>query len=141
VVKSSIVAGTGIQDDRSALAAFCNSLSETSRSIVVEADRLIRSLNPAVLQILWGHQRTIGYGIGPKKMSEHYCYLDVYDQHVNLEFNHGVALPDPEHLLKGSGARFRSLRLDSAADLDHPGLRTLLLAAAEERQKAVQFRS
>jgi len=131
------VAGTGIKDDGSAFAAFCNSLSENARAIVVEADRLIRSLNPAVVQILWAHQRTIGYGIGPKKMTEHYCYLDVYDQHVNLGFNHGVALADPKHLLKDSGARFRSLRLNSAADLDHPGLRALLLEAAEERQRAV----
>lgn len=131
------MAGAGVQDDASAFAAFCHSLPENVRSIVAGADQLIRSLNPLVVRILWTHQRTVGYGVGPKKMTEHYSYLDIYDQHVNMGFNHGVALPDPEGLLKGSGARFRSLRLNSASDLDQPGLRQLLLDAAEERQQAV----
>ena len=47
------------------------------------------------MQVLWAHQRTIGYGVGPKKLSEHYAYFDVYDPHVNLGFNRGAALPDP----------------------------------------------
>jgi hypothetical protein len=131
------VAGAGVQDDQAAFAAFSEALPENVRSIVVAADRLIRSVDPQVVQVLWAHQGTVGYGIGPKKLTEHYCYLAVYyDKHVNLGFNHGVELADPQGLLQGSGARFRSLRLSAPGDLDQPGLEQLLRDAAEERRHA-----
>jgi Domain of unknown function (DU1801) len=133
------VASAGVQDDQAAFVAFCESLPENVRSIVVAADRLIRSVNPQVVQILWPHQRTVGYGIGPKKMTAHYCYLAVYhDKHVNLGFNHGVELADPDGLLGGSGARFRNLRLSSHGDLDQPGVQQLLRDAADERRHATR---
>jgi hypothetical protein len=30
------------------------------------------------------------YGVGPKKMSEHYAYLAVHPRHVNLGCNYGA---------------------------------------------------
>ena len=39
------------------------------------ADELIRRVDPEVVRVVWPHQRTAGYGVGPRKMSEHYAYL------------------------------------------------------------------
>lgn len=97
------------------------------------ADGEIRAADSAVVQVLWPHQRTVGYGIGAKKLSEHYCYLDVYERHVNLGFNHGVALADPAGLLTGSGARFRNLTLREPGDVRRHEVRALLTAARAER--------
>ncbi len=44
-----------------------------------------------------------GYGIGPKKMSEHFCYIALNEDYVNFGFNQGADLPDPKGLLEGSG--------------------------------------
>jgi hypothetical protein len=127
----------GVVDDPTAFATFLASLSETVRVLVATADEVIRREDPRVVQVLWPHQRTIGYGIGPKKLSEHYAYLDIYDRHVNLGFNHGAALPDPEGLLEGTGMRFRKTTLRQPEDAHGPGLRAPLRAARAERVDAV----
>jgi hypothetical protein len=49
---------------------------------------------PDVVRVVWPHQRTVGYGVGPKKMTEHYAYLAVHPRHVNLGCNHGAHLDD-----------------------------------------------
>jgi hypothetical protein len=33
---------------------------------------------PDVVEVPWPRQRVIGYGVGPKKMSEHFCYVAVH---------------------------------------------------------------
>ena len=127
----------GVVEDADAFDAFCRSLPGPAARIVEAADQAIRAEDPDVTQVLWAHQRTLGYGVGPKKMSEHYAYLDVYDRHVNLGFNHGASLPDPGGLLGGSGARFRSMKLSRPEDVDRPEIRELLRAAARERRETL----
>lgn len=51
---------------------------------------------------------------------------------IGLCFIHGARLPDPSGLLCGSGKQTRFIRLPSAAVLDHPGVVTLLSAAADQ---------
>jgi hypothetical protein len=53
--------------------------------------------------------------------------------YVNLEFADGVDLPDPERKLEGAGKRARHIKVRSAADVDAPAVRALLLAAARHR--------
>ena len=75
----------------------------------------------------------IGYGVGPKKMSEHFCYLAVQRDHVNLGFNFGAELPDPEGLLAGPGKLLRHVKITSDKDLARPALRRLLEIATRHR--------
>lgn len=76
------------------------------------ADELIRRTDPDAGRAVWPHQPTVGYGIGPKKMSEHYAYLAaslaVHDRHLNLGCNHGARL-DHGGLLEGSGQNMRKM--------------------------------
>lgn len=123
----------GVVDDEGAFSAFLMGLGPVPRQLVSTADEIVREADADVVQVLWPHQRTVGYGVGPKKLSEHYCYLDVYDEHVNLGFNHGVAVPDPAGLLKGSGARFRNLTVRQPGELRRPEVRALLVAARAQR--------
>lgn len=71
------------------------------------------------------------------RLREAFCHVAAYPKHVNLGFNRGVDLPDPERLLAGGGARIRHVRIAAAADLARPGVRALLRAAAAEgRERA-----
>jgi hypothetical protein len=74
-----------------------------------------------------------GYGIGPKKMSEHFCYIALYKDHLNLGFNQGAELPDPEGLLQGPGKMLRHTKIAESEDLHNPALRRLLEAALDHR--------
>jgi hypothetical protein len=40
-----------------------------------------------------------------------FCYVAVHTEHVNLGFRHGAQLDDPEHLLEGTGASMRHIKL------------------------------
>ena len=46
-------------------------------------------------------------------------------------------MPDPEGLLKGSGNVVRSIRLETAATLDRPAVRTLMKLALERAKVGI----
>ena len=89
------------------------------------------------MEVVWPHQGTVGWGIGPKKMSEHYAYLAVHPAHVNLGFYRGALLPDPAHLLGGTGKTMRHIRIDSRDEVARPQVAALLRAARAEREAAL----
>ncbi len=69
---------------------------------------------------------TVGFGVGPKKVSEQYNYLDFHAAHISLGLYYGADLDDPSGVLVGTGKRMRSVKIASLEDLDRPGLRALL---------------
>lgn len=117
--------------------AVLDHTSEDGRRIANAARALIRELDPDVVEVLWPHQGTAGFGVGPKKMSEHYAYLALHPRSVNLGFYRGASLPDPAGLLGGPGANMRHMRLNSVSDLERPEVRQLLRDARAERLTAL----
>jgi hypothetical protein len=111
-------------------------LSPEVSALVVAADEVIRRTDPAVVRIVWPHQKTVGYGVGPKKMSEHYAYLAVHPKHVNLGCNYGARLDDGG-LLEGTGQNMRKTTVRTTDDLADPRLVPLLRRAREERLQAL----
>ena len=105
-------------------------------TLVVAADEVIRRTDPAVVRVVWPHQKTVGYGVGPKKMSEHYAYLAVHPRHVNLGCNYGARLDDGG-LLEGTGQNMRRTTVRTVDDLRDPRLVPLLRTAREERLQAL----
>lgn len=65
-----------------------------------------------------------------ERLKDGFCHVAAYTSHVNLGFHRGAELPDPEGLLEGSGVRIRHVKIRALADLDRPGVRTLVAAAA-----------
>jgi len=106
------------------------------RDLATRTRALILSVMPEVVEVSWPRQGVIGYGVGPKKMSEHFCYVAAHRDHVNLGFNHGAELPDPEGLLRGPGKLMRHTRIDQPEDLSNPALRRLLEVASAHRMPA-----
>ena len=94
------------------------------------ARELLAEVMPGVTEVPWARQRIAGYGVGPKKMSQHFCYLAPFKTHLNFGFMYGAQLPDPENLLEGSGANLRHVKIRSLADLERPALRRLVEAAS-----------
>lgn len=67
----------------------------------------------------------IGYG-SSERFSDGICHIAVYSQHVNLGFNQGALLDDPNDMLKGNGKRIRHLTIKSTEDLARPEIRFFL---------------
>ena len=106
------------------------------RDLARRTRALIRKVLPDVVEVPWPRQKTVGFGVGPQKMSEHFCYVAVLPDRVNLGFNYGSELPDPEGLLQGTGRLFRHAKIASPRDLENPALRRLLEAASRHRMPA-----
>ena len=65
--------------------AIGDSSSEV-QSIARRLRELIIKIYPGVVEVPWPKQRLVGYGVGPKKMSEHFCYIGAQSTRVNLGF-------------------------------------------------------
>jgi hypothetical protein len=60
-----------------------------------------------------------------------FIHIAVYSQWVNLGFNRGSQLPDVHHILQGTGASIRHIRIACPGDLERPEVRTFVKAAIE----------
>lgn len=96
-----------------------------------QTKQLITEIMPDVVEVAWPRQKIIGYGVGPKKMSEQFCYIAVLARRINLGFYYGADLDDPAQLLEGTGKMLRHVKITTVEQLDDPALRQLLEAAAK----------
>lgn len=124
--------------DQASFDALCARFDREVQELARRVHALIVELDPGVVEVVWPRQGTVGYGVGPRKMSEHYAYLALHSRHVNLGFNRGASLPDPAGLLGGPGASLRHTKLRSLADVEVPALAGLLVAARRERIQALR---
>jgi len=101
------------------------------RQIAGLARDLVLGTLPKVVEVVWVREGSAGYGVGPKKMSEHFCYIAPQRAYVNLGFFYGSDLEDAAGLLEGSGKRLRHVKLRSVSDVENPELLTLVRAASQ----------
>lgn len=103
------------------------------RAIARATRALVFDVLPETVEVDWVQQKVVGLGTGPKKKTEHFAWIQPNKSHVNLGFNYGAELPDPEGLLEGTGSLFRHVKMRSAADVARPGVRALLEVAIAHR--------
>jgi hypothetical protein len=51
------------------------------------------------------------------RLKDAFCAVAVYRDYVNLSFNYGALLPDPQKRLRGQGARIRHIKIENAEEL------------------------
>jgi hypothetical protein len=116
---------------------FEDLLAETEaslRPVVRRLREIVLEVHPEAAEVVRLGDRAATYGLGPKKMSEGYCYVLPYRRWVNLGFYQGATLPDRDCLLDGTGARLRHVKVRSLEDADAPAVRELVVAALAERR-------
>lgn len=112
-----------------AIESFSPEIQEIARN----TRELIHEVLPQVVEVVWVRQKNTGFGTGPKKNTEHLCWLMPATHHVNLGFNYGAELPDPTHLREGTGKLFRHIKIRTIDDLKNPNLIQLLKFATTYR--------
>lgn len=118
------VGGNGSFED--VIAAAPPEIQALSRTVRA----LLADVMPGITEVPWARQKIAGYGVGPKKMSQHFCYIAPFKKHLNFGFMYGAHLPDPQNLLEGKGADLRHVKIRKAADLEQAGLRELIAEAS-----------
>ncbi len=101
--------------------------------------QLIIEIYPEVTEVPWPKQGIAGYGVGPKKMSEHFCYIGTQSNRVNLGFFYGADLTDQEGLLEGTGKNLRHVKVKSVEQAEQASIRELIELSIQERVSALAF--
>lgn len=111
--------------------------AEALRPVVLRLRDLVREIDPDTIEVVRLGDRAATYGVGPKKMSEGYCYILPHAKWVNFGFYKGADLPDPDGLLTGTGAKMRHVKIHSVDACDAPALAALVRSALAERRAAL----
>ena len=103
------------------------------QTIAKSLRQLIIEIYPEVIEVPWPKQGIAGYGVGPKKMSEHFCYIGTQSNRVNLGFFYGADLTDQEGLLEGTGKNLRHVKVKSLEQAEQASVRDLIELSIQER--------
>ena len=121
------------RENNAAFRALLESNSDEVRTLALAVRDLIYDVLPETVEVVWPRQRSVGWGTGPRKFTEQFCYLQPFKKHVSLGFYHGGELSDPESLLPKTGGTqvggtlsMRSVQLRSLDDVNRPALRQLV---------------
>ena len=110
---------------------------EPLRPVTVRLRELLLSVDPDASVVVRLGDRAVTFGVGPKKMSEGYCYIIPHTRWVNLGFYRGVDIPDPDKLLEGTGAKMRHIKIHTLEECDNQRLIEMIRNAHEERKTAL----
>ena len=96
------------------------------REIVERLRAIIRATVPDAIESAHAVWHSLSY---KHPDSGYFCGLFPQPDRVDVAFEFGVLLADPDHLLAGDGKQVRYLRLKDAAELREAALRQLLIEA------------
>jgi hypothetical protein len=86
----------------------------------------ILEINPDCNELLYHtHALTSVFSIS-EKLSDAYCMLPIYTNHVNLGFNKGTLLEDPHKLLIGTGSLIRHIPITKKANYRNKKVKDLI---------------
>jgi hypothetical protein len=86
-------------------------------------------IHPEANELLYHtHALTAVFSISDK-LSDAYCMLPIYRNHVNLGFNNGTLIDDPLKLLTGTGNLIRHIPITKSDDYRNPKVKDLIKSA------------
>jgi len=108
------------------------------QDIVLELRNLIASIAPdAVEAIRWGGLSYFHAG-GGGIVSAGICQIGLHEDHVRLDFVHGIFLSDLRHLLQGSQKVKRYIKLKSYEDAPWEYLKELIEESSRFDPRSLQ---
>jgi hypothetical protein len=120
------------------LARFISRYDPKVARVGKSALRKMRALVPGATELVYDNYNALVVAFGPSERAADAIFsIAFYPRWVNLFFAQGAKLPDPHHLLKGSGKTFRNITLEDAGDLDDANVRALITTALRRAAKSV----
>lgn len=105
------------------IARFSDEVADGARAAIGR----LRALLPAAQVLVYDNYGYLAVGFGlTEKASEAVFSIAVYPRWLNLFFQHGYRLDDPDGLLKGDGSRVRHIQCRGPEVFDDPRVRALM---------------
>lgn len=86
----------------------------------------------AIESIVKSYAVVMAFSFTGKPLKDGFCHVVTYSSYVNLGFNRGALLPDPNKVLAGTGKLMRHITIRNENDLNRPFMRRYLQAAIEQ---------
>lgn len=117
---------------------FLQHTSAQLQDIVFELRNIIAGVAADTVEVIrWGGISYFHEGRGGI-VSAGICQIGIHEDHVRLEFIHGIYLSDPQHLLQGSQKVKRFVRLTSFDDAPWANLKQLIEESARFDPRSLQ---
>ena len=109
------------------------SLLEFKEKKIIELFKDLRNyileIHPDSNELLYHtHALTTVFSIS-EKLSDAFCMIPIYSNHLNLGFNKGTLISDPHKLLTGTGNLIRHIPMNSLADYRNKKIKDLVKSA------------
>jgi hypothetical protein len=108
---------------------------EVIQQIALAARKLILEEAPEANEFLYEVYTIADHFTFTERPSDAFVFTTTHANWVNLGFNFGSMLPDPDGLLHGTGKWIRHVRIEHATDLNATGVRELLRAAIAQAER------
>lgn len=120
------------QPDRQLLSYLAAYHPQVSGLALAARDVVLEEAPEAVESFAKGYAVSIAFSFTGKPLKDGFCYIVTYSGHVNIGFNRGALLADPNGVLAGNGKLNRHITIRSEEDLNRPFIRRYLRAAIEQ---------
>lgn len=100
-------------------------------SLFMDLRKYILELYPDCNELLYQtHALTAVFSVSDK-LSDAFCMIPIYSNHLNLGFNKGTRLKDPHALLSGTGKLIRHIDVKKKSDYRNNKTKALIQEAIE----------
>jgi hypothetical protein len=112
------------------LASFIQKFDAKHQALIRSVRSTLRKRFPTANELVWDNYNFFVIAYSPtERPSDTFVSIAAAANGVVLGFYRGADLRDPHKLLKGSGKQYRFVRLESAAKLANPIVKTLITEA------------
>jgi len=112
------------------LQGFIDKFEPKHQALIRAVRKALRKRLPTANELVYDNYNFFVIGYSPtERPSDTFFSVAAGANGVGLSFYRGADLPDPHHVLLGSGSQNRFVRLESARTLDRPEIAALLNAA------------
>jgi hypothetical protein len=108
---------------------------ELIQELALSTRKLILEEAPEASEFVYEVYTIANHFTFTERPSDAFVFTTTHANWVNLGFNFGSQLPDPNGLLRGDGKWIRHVRIAQAADLDAPGVRELVRSAIAQAER------
>jgi hypothetical protein len=112
------------------LAGFLDKFDPAIAKLARSCRTELRKQLPTAIELVYDNYQALAIGFAStEKAGDCIVSLAVLPKNIALSFYYGVAVPDPQKILQGDGKQNRYIRLESAAVLRQPDVKSLIQSA------------
>jgi hypothetical protein len=115
---------------------FLSPYDDRVRELALATRALVLAEAPDSTELIYDAYNAVATGYSfTGRPSDAFIHIAVYARWVNLGFNRGSELDDPQGMLQGSGRWIRHIRIADPLDLEKPMVRGFVRAAAGRAER------